>query len=126
MTTNKCASCAELRRQVRELKARLEIVGCYDMKGNVIPHPTGVIGSLDGIAARDETIKLQDAHIDDLRAKLARYEAAERELPYGPTYEFICSRPDHIDVYDSHVLRSDYDTLRTRLVAALAERGEKA
>jgi hypothetical protein len=34
---------------------------------------------------------------------------------------FYCLRPDHIDVYDEHVLRSAYDALAARLTNRTAE-----
>lgn len=59
---------ARLQAEVERLRERLEIVHAFDMNGNRMPHPIGEIGSLDGIACRDESIK-------QLRAQLARADA---------------------------------------------------
>lgn len=65
-----------LHARVTELSERLEIANVIDREGNRVPHPTGEPGDLDGIACRDETIRLQDRRIDELRARVAELEEA--------------------------------------------------
>jgi hypothetical protein len=52
------------------LRERLEITHAFDGVGNKVPHPTGQIGELDGIACRDATIKGLDAQVKSMRGAL--------------------------------------------------------
>ena len=66
------AKIAALTARLAELHERLEDNVCFDLAGNRIEVEAGSIP--DGITCRDETIKLQDAAINGLEAKLAEFE----------------------------------------------------
>ena len=65
------ADCRKAEAEIARLRERLEVTHAYDLSGKRIEVPAGSIP--DGIACRDETIKMQDAEIARLREDAARY-----------------------------------------------------
>lgn len=61
-------------KEIDRLRERLEIVHVFNSAGEMVPHPTGKIGSFDGISCRDETIRLQDKSIKELRDRITELE----------------------------------------------------
>lgn len=67
--------CRKAEAEIARLRERLEVTFAYDLSGKRIEVLAGSIP--DGIACRDETIKMQDAEIARLReAALAAQNAA--------------------------------------------------
>ena len=63
--------------EIERLQERLEMTSAY-VNGKLVRVPAGSIP--DGISCRNETIKLLHANIAALRARLAKAEAALREI----------------------------------------------
>ena len=114
---------ASLRDRVRRLEIRLEM-GNQDKEG---PKSLRFDESADGIACRDETIRLQDRTIDRLRAKLDALTGAQ-----GLALVFDNPEPDPlnrlmqwVDVWDDEHPGKNHpvaESLRTYAAAWRAER----
>lgn len=108
--------CRKAEAEIARLRERLEVTYAYDLSGKRIDVLAGSIP--DGIACRDETIKMQDAKIARLREDAAR--------KYKQAKEYIEKMDAVID--DCGIAKSCINPLEDlkRAVTALKERAEKA
>ena len=73
------ADCRKAEAEIARLRERLEVTHAYDLSGKRIEVPAGSIP--DGIACRDETIKMQDAEIARLREAALAAQSATPQSP---------------------------------------------